>query len=185
MKDIKGYTDCIDSKEHAVNALIRYADKYPKQLNLICIGPLTNIALAVRLDPAFPTKIKSITIMGGTSNALGNMTLSTEFNFRQDPEAAAIVFKEFTNIKLLTWNCSMDTEPKTQDQMNRLYYNNASTRLGKFHSDSCEHFYKLEKRFYITDALCPIAIIDPTSIVKSFKAFGVVETANSMSKGMI
>jgi len=67
--------------------------------------------------------------MGGTSNALGNMTLSTEFNFRQDPEAAAIVFKEFTNIKLLTWNCSMDSEPKTKEQMNRLYYDNASTPL--------------------------------------------------------
>jgi purine nucleosidase len=185
MKDIKGYTDCIDTKEHAVNALIRYADKHPNELNLIAIGPLTNIALAIRLDPTFPSKVKSITIMGGTSNALGNMTLSTEFNFRQDPEAAAIVFKEFTNIKLLTWNCSMDTEPKTKKQMDRLYYDNASTPLGEFHRDSCEHFYKLEKRFYITDALCPIAIIDPSSIVKSFKAFGVIETANSMSKGMI
>lgn len=185
MEKIKGYEDCIDKKEHAVNALIRYANQFPKKLNLMCIGPLTNIALAVRLDPEFASKIKTITIMGGTSNALGNMTLSTEFNFRADPEAASIVFKEFTNIKLLTWNCSMDTEPKTKEQMDRLYYNPATTPLGEFHRDSCEHFYKLENRFYITDALCPIAIIDPSSIVQSFKAVGVVETANSMSKGMI
>lgn len=82
MKKIKGYSQCIDKKEHAVNALVRYADKYKGQLNLMAIGPLTNIALAVRLDPTFASKVKTITIMGGTSNALGNMTLSTEFNFR-------------------------------------------------------------------------------------------------------
>lgn len=143
MKDIKGYTDCIDHKEHASNALVRYANENPGKLNLMAIGPLTNLALACRLDPTFASKVKTLTIMGGTSNGPGNITMNTEFNFRQDPEAAAIVFREFTDIKLCTWNCSVDSEPKTQEQKDRLYYNNAYCRLGEFHRDSCSHFYKM------------------------------------------
>ena len=41
--------------------------------------------------------------MGGTSTGIGNMTLSTEFNFRQDPEATSIVLKNFNNIILIPW----------------------------------------------------------------------------------
>ena len=52
--------------------------------------------------------------MGGQAGCLGNMTLCTEYNFRQDPEAAAIIFKEFTNIKLLPWECAKDTNPATK-----------------------------------------------------------------------
>jgi len=65
MSSIKGYTQCIDKKEHAVNAIIRLANKYKGKLNLICIGPLTNIGLAVRMDPSLPSKVNTITIMGG------------------------------------------------------------------------------------------------------------------------
>jgi len=82
MKTVDGYTQCIDNKEHAVNAIIRLANKYKGELNLMCIGPLTNIGLALRLDPTLASKIKTITVMGGTSGCVGNMTLCTEFNFR-------------------------------------------------------------------------------------------------------
>ena len=84
-------------------AIIKMANKYKGELNLICIGPNTNIAVAFKLDPTLPSKIKKITMMGGTCYGIGNMTLSTEFNFRQDPEASAIVLKNFKNIILMPW----------------------------------------------------------------------------------
>ena len=79
----------------------------------MCIGPLTNLAVALKIDPKLPEKIKSLSIMGGTSKYLGNVSLTTEYNFRQDPEAAAIVMKEFKNIRLIPWETCLDCEPKT------------------------------------------------------------------------
>jgi inosine-uridine nucleoside N-ribohydrolase len=61
-------------------------------LDLIAVGPLTNVALAVRRDPEFVTRLHSLTIMGGAARGLGNVTPSAEFNIWADPEAAAIVF---------------------------------------------------------------------------------------------
>jgi inosine-uridine nucleoside N-ribohydrolase len=61
-------------------------------LDLVAVGPLTNVALAVRRDPDFATRLHSLTIMGGAAKGLGNVTAAAEFNIWADPEAAAIVF---------------------------------------------------------------------------------------------
>ena len=62
-------------------------------LHLVAIGPLTNIALALRKDPSLPNHLGGFTIMGGAQSG-GNVTASAEFNIWADPEAAAIVFAE-------------------------------------------------------------------------------------------
>jgi inosine-uridine nucleoside N-ribohydrolase len=55
------------------------------------VGPLTNIAAALALDPGFAKRVPEIVVMGG-AHALGNVTPSAEFNIWADPEAAAMVF---------------------------------------------------------------------------------------------
>ena len=60
-------------------------------IHLVAVGPLTNVALAIRRDPTFATRLRSLTIMGGSA-AGGNVTAAAEFNIYVDPEAAAIVF---------------------------------------------------------------------------------------------
>ncbi len=80
--------------EHAALALIRLADKAPGELTLVAIGPLTNVALALRLDPGLPGRYKSLMVMGGAVRAMGNtQNHSAEFNFWTDPEAAQIVLQ--------------------------------------------------------------------------------------------
>ena len=61
-------------------------------IDLIAVGPLTNLALAIRRDPGFVSRLRSLTIMGGAANGLGNVTAVAEFNIWADPESAAIVF---------------------------------------------------------------------------------------------
>ena len=61
-------------------------------IDLIAVGPLTNVALAIRHDPDFISRLHSLTIMGGAANGLGNVTAVAEFNIWADPESAAIVF---------------------------------------------------------------------------------------------
>ena len=80
--------------EHAASALIRLTNENVGKVTLVAIGPLTNVALACRLDPNFPTRLKHVVIMGGNIEATGNAGISSEFNFHQDPEAAHIVLNE-------------------------------------------------------------------------------------------
>jgi inosine-uridine nucleoside N-ribohydrolase len=65
--------------------------KYPHEVSLITIGPLTNVAQAFRDDPELPGLIDEIVMMGGSLSG-GNVTPAAEFNFYVDPEAARIVF---------------------------------------------------------------------------------------------
>ncbi|MYJ41134.1 MAG: hypothetical protein F4076_01620, partial [Acidimicrobiaceae bacterium] len=62
-------------------------------LHLVAVGPLTNVALALRRDPDLRSRLAGLTIMGGGAHA-GNVTPVAEFNVWADPEAAAIVFRE-------------------------------------------------------------------------------------------
>jgi len=69
-------------------------------LHLVAVGPLTNIALALRADPDLPSHLGGFTIMGGGAHA-GNVTAVAEFNVWADPEAAAIVFREFPMLTMV------------------------------------------------------------------------------------
>ena len=92
-------------QEHAVDALIRLAAEFAGALRISCIGPLTNIALAVQKDPSFVTNVHSLYVMGGSLNARGNITPAAEYNIYVDPEAADIVFRAgFAKVTVVTWD---------------------------------------------------------------------------------
>ncbi|MGA8439116.1 MAG: nucleoside hydrolase [Candidatus Sulfotelmatobacter sp.] len=71
--------------------IIEMVHKYPHEITLIPVGPLTNIALAVSKDPSIASLVKDIVIMGGSITG-GNVNGAAEANIYNDPEAAAIVF---------------------------------------------------------------------------------------------
>ena len=93
--------------EHAVNALIRLANESPGELTLVAIGPLTNVALATRLDPTLPQKYARLVVMGGSVRGVGNITTAAEFNAYADPEAAAVVFDAWPGLTLVSWETTM------------------------------------------------------------------------------
>jgi purine nucleosidase len=95
--------------EHASLALIRLARQNPGELTLLTLGPLTNIALAIRLDPNFPKNLKNLVIMGGAVDGRGNTTAPTEFNIGVDPEAAKIVFNVCHEVPGGTWLVPWET----------------------------------------------------------------------------
>ncbi len=89
--------------EHAALALLRLSHEYAGELLLVALGPLTNIAVALKLDPGLPQRIKRFVVMGGAVSAHGNITAAAEFNIAFDPEAAHIVFQAFPHIDLADW----------------------------------------------------------------------------------
>jgi purine nucleosidase len=76
---------------HAVDYLVDSISAAPGEITLVAIGPLTNIALAIRREPALVSLVRDFVIMGGSAGR-GNTTPAAEFNILADPEAAAIVF---------------------------------------------------------------------------------------------
>ncbi|XP_037513135.1 LOW QUALITY PROTEIN: inosine-uridine preferring nucleoside hydrolase-like [Rhipicephalus sanguineus] len=96
-------------KEHASVAMVDMVQKHPGALTLVAIGPLTNVALAQRLDPTFLSNLKELVIMGGTFEGRGNETATGEFNFTCDPEAASVVLSEAEcNTRIVTYEPCKD-----------------------------------------------------------------------------
>ncbi|XP_061660779.1 inosine-uridine preferring nucleoside hydrolase-like [Syngnathoides biaculeatus] len=83
-------------KTNAVEAIISITKQNPGQVTLVSTGPLTNLALSVKMDPCLPARLKDIYIMGGNIESRGNTTVCGEFNFLADPEAAYIVLERYT-----------------------------------------------------------------------------------------
>jgi inosine-uridine nucleoside N-ribohydrolase len=75
---------------HAVDFLLDITRRRD-DIHLVAVGPLTNVALAVRTDPGFAARLAGLTVMGGAVG-MGNVTATAEFNIWCDPEAAAIVY---------------------------------------------------------------------------------------------
>lgn len=92
---------------HAAEAIIELSHRHAGRLLLVALGPLTNLALALRLDPTLPSRIARLVVMGGAVTARGNITPSAEFNVFFDPEAAHIVFEAFERFDLADWEATV------------------------------------------------------------------------------
>ncbi|MGA3058186.1 MAG: nucleoside hydrolase [Candidatus Limnocylindrales bacterium] len=71
------------------------ARRRPGELTLVTLAPLTNVALAIRREPALPRLLHRLVIMGGSYRSPGNTAPTTEWNVNVDPEAAKVVFEAF------------------------------------------------------------------------------------------
>lgn len=98
----------------ATDFIVRTVNANPTQVVIAAIGPLTNIATAIRSEPALARKIKRLVIMGGAIASLpdgaGNMTPNAEFNIWVDPEAARIVFRSGIPITMTPLNVTRKTK---------------------------------------------------------------------------
>jgi purine nucleosidase len=81
--------------EHAAQAMIRLSHAHAGRLVVCMLGPLTNLAVALKLDPTLPERVGRIVVMGGAVTGQGNTTPTAEFNIGFDPEAAHLVFEAF------------------------------------------------------------------------------------------
>src|SRR3954468_10778522 len=79
-------------KDRGPAALIRHAMERPGEITLVCTGPLTNLAIALNVEPSIAVLLRRLVIMGGAFFNPGNVTKFAEFNIYVDPEAAAQVF---------------------------------------------------------------------------------------------
>jgi purine nucleosidase len=93
----------------AASAIVDAARANVGELDIVALGPLTNLALAVLLEPALPDLVRSVTIMGGSPAQFGNASLNAEFNVFADAEAAEVTLSRMRDVTLLTWDTSLET----------------------------------------------------------------------------
>ncbi len=90
-----------------VLAMIEAIMAHPGEVELVGLGPLTNLALAVRAEPRIVDAVKRVVVMGGTAVLPGNITPLAEFNFWADPEAAHIVANSGLAFEMSGWDITM------------------------------------------------------------------------------
>lgn len=177
--------------EHAVNALIRLVNEYPGEITLVAMGPLTNIALACRLDPSICSKLKDLVIMGGNIEAKGNMFVSAEFNFHADVEAAYVVLNEVTSpISLVTWEVCLN-HAFALDFCD--VYNSQGTRKSHFAkkiSRKSIEFYKKELAgmgigYTNCDCLAMVVAVQPDIVSKETSVYASVERHGHLTLGQM
>lgn len=91
---------------NAIDAIINTINTFPGEIEIVTLGPLTNIAAALTKNPSIANKVKSCTIMGGIGIGYGNVTPVSEYNIWVDPEAAQIVFQSGMPLKMVGWDIS-------------------------------------------------------------------------------
>ena len=92
------------SQPHSVQApefIVHLVSAFPGQFTVIALGPLTNIARALAIEPRLAGWIREIVVMGGAVEAPGNVTPHAEFNIYNDPQAAAIVLSSGVPVTLV------------------------------------------------------------------------------------
>lgn len=173
--------------EHAVLALLRLSSEHVGELTLIALGPLTNIAAAIRLDPEFPARIKEFVFMGGTIAARGNTPIVTaEYNIWTDPEAAAITLDAFDDATMLSWETTL-AHGFPWDQFNELCA--IDTVHGRFFraisQETAERLQTTYGRpaYLLPDPLAMAIALRPDLIRQSGKFYTTVELNGQHTRG--
>ncbi|XP_063069755.1 inosine-uridine preferring nucleoside hydrolase [Engraulis encrasicolus] len=181
--------------EGAVQALVRIVNEHPGEVSLVATAPLTNLALAIRIDPTISQKLKGLYIMGGNTESRGNTTACAEFNFACDPEAAYIVLNdylcptyiaswEFTCRSKLPWEFCTDwlaQDTKKAKFMTQIFSHSIeackSERIDKELVDG--------QGFIPCDAYALAAAIDDAFILDSDCVAVTVELCGTHTRGMM
>lgn len=143
------------SPKHAVDVIIELIHKYPREITMLCIGPMTNLALAIRRDPSIVPLIKRVVSMAGTIHYPGNATPSSEYNVFCDPHAYDIVVRagfDLTVVPLdVTYQCLLKKGHIAQ-------ITRARPEIAKFIDDSTRFYMEFHDEYQNIDGC---AINDP------------------------
>jgi inosine-uridine nucleoside N-ribohydrolase len=167
-------------RAEAVQFLISEIERHPGEVTILAIGPMTNIALALRLKPGIETKIKQIVFMGGNIKASGNASPWAEFNFWFDPEAARMVLRSRIPRKVMFPLDICNTAPIHKAEFDQIVaVRTPITEL--FREDLGNRYPGFLKHpdgvAYMWDSLAAAYLLDPGFVTKSQSQYLDVQCA--------
>lgn len=146
-------------KENAVDKIISLIKDNPHEIEIIAIGPLTNIAEVFKKDPDTFKLIKNLYVMGGIGEGRGNITEYAEFNFWVDPDAADIVLNSGSEVKVIAWDVTQIYGYLDRNNFDDL--EKINTSLSRFAIDIQQRgleYYKVKYNQYKVDLADPLAM---------------------------
>lgn len=166
--------------EGAVEFLISEIERHPGEITILAIGPMTNIALALRMRPEIETKIARIVFMGGNVQVPGNASPSAEFNFWFDPDAARIVLRSRIPHKVMFALDICNTAPLRKAEFDQIVA--VQTPITNLFREDLGNRYPAflkhpEGIAYMWDSLAAAYVIDPGFVTKSETKYLDVLTA--------
>ena len=174
------------SDEAAALALLRLTREHPGELTLVALAPLTNLALALRLDPTLPQRVKRLVVMGGAVTGHGNTgKVPAEFNIGFDPEAAHVVFESFPEFDLVDWEATLRHafEDAEFDQWLAAGDKRAGF-FGKVFGTARAYNAEHDRHGVVAaDALAMAVAIDPSIVTRSERRHVAVELDGRLTRG--
>ncbi|MEZ0362307.1 nucleoside hydrolase [Mycobacterium sp. pUA109] len=178
----------------AATAWVQAARDHPGRLIGVATGPLTNVALALRAEPALPTLLRRLVIMGGAYDYRGNTTPVAEWNISVDPEAAAQVFAGWGAAPELPILCGLELTQRivaTPALFDRLAAASGSTNnpLLRVLQDAMRFYFEAHRDWgdgylaYLHDPLAAAVALDPALVATRPAAVGV-ELTGTLTRGM-
>lgn len=171
----------------AVDALIETVRATPG-VEIITLGPLTNLALALERWPALVRSIRRCVVMGGAPCCEGNVTPAAEFNIWVDPEAARTVFASGMPIEMIGWHlCRYDAALNESDIQHVL---SLGTPLAKFaiqcNSTAADayHMQTGERGISLPDPICMAVLLDPKLKLEASRHYVAIECDSDVTRGM-
>jgi len=172
---------------HAVDVLIDLARRYPGEITLVTLGPLTNLALALRKAPDLAHLFRRVVMMAGTGDGTGNVTPTAEFNIYVDPEAADIVFSSGMPLEMVGWDASRQDATLSAEAAANLA---EVGPLGRFCIDIQRQLFEFCRTVTqidgvdLPDPLTLAVAIDPQVATRVVHRSVVVETSGAHTAGM-
>ena len=163
-------------------------DSEKNSIEILTLGPLTNIAMAMRLYPEEMKRVKSITVMGSAGLGYGNVTMSAEYNIYQDPEAADIVFRFGVPVILVGWDACLEEAMLEEEEIEEI---RRSSDLGRFCIDSNRVLMSLNRERFGRDCLdmadpaVAAAFLYPECIEKEGDFYAEVDLSHGPSYGNV
>ena len=145
--------------------IVDMARKHPGEITLVAIGPLGNLALALRLEPELPKLVKGVAIMGGAAFVPGNVTPVAEANIWNDAHAAEIVFAADWDLKMFGLDVT-NAVPFSPDFLDEL--EGVNSKLGGFVKQSSQFYVDFysqnrdDRVCFFHDAMPLAYLIDPS-----------------------
>ncbi|XP_077469086.1 inosine-uridine preferring nucleoside hydrolase-like [Stigmatopora argus] len=182
-------------KKKGVQALIKMVKQNQGEVTLVATAPLTNLAVAVQLEPSLPKKLKALYIMGGNIDSRGNTTTCGEFNFVADTEAAYIVLERYTcptTIASWEFTCSNSLPWSFSEQLFFIKSEKAAfmkkiSSLSRMKSQSVDYQKEITagKGFNSCDTYALATAINDSLITESENVAVTVELLGANTRGMM
>ncbi|MEO8803414.1 MAG: nucleoside hydrolase [Rudaea sp.] len=172
--------------EHAALAILRLSHVHAGTLVIVAIAPLTNLALALRLDPTLPQRIAKLVIMGGAVCGRGNtQRVPAEFNISFDPEAAHVVFSEWPHFTLVDWEVVMRHGIAYETMRTWLASESPLARFYAAISRRTHHWMREHHRplLLAADALAMAVAVQPDIVLRAEEHHVGVEMRGHLTRG--